>query len=81
MGALKDEMGLESPDAVLCDVSDPDNPRRVTSPAGFVFDPDLDTFNRPPVCDADEDGDDDGVVNEVDTALVDHLEFYLLEGV
>ncbi|ETW99296.1 MAG: hypothetical protein ETSY2_41200 [Candidatus Entotheonella gemina] len=78
VGALKDEMGLESPDPVLCRATDPNNPRRITSPSGFVFDPDLDTFNRPPVCDAHEDGDDDGVVNEVDPALVDHMEFYLL---
>lgn len=78
VGALKDEMGLESPDSILCLATDPSNPRRVTSPSGLVFDPALDTLNRPPVCDANEDGDEDGVVNEVDPALVDHLEFYLL---
>ncbi len=78
VGAFKDEMGLESPDPVLCTATDPDDAQAVTSPAGFVFDPDLDTFNRPPVCDDDEDGDADDVVNEIDPALVDHLEFYLL---
>ena len=46
--------------------------------SGFVFDPALDTIERPPVCDASEDGDQDGVINELDVALLDHLEFYLL---
>ena len=40
--------------------------------------PILDTFERPPVCDVAEDADNDGVVNEIDPALIDHLEFYLL---
>ncbi len=78
VGAFKDEMGLESPDPVLCTATRADNARRVTSPSGFVFDPDLDSFNRPPVCSANADGDRDGVVNEIDPSLVDHLEFYLL---
>jgi hypothetical protein len=78
IGAFKDEMGLEASDPVLCAVTDPDNPQRVISPAGFVFDPDLDTFQRPPVCDAAADSDEDGVVNEIDPALVDYMEFYLL---
>lgn len=78
IGAFKDEMGLQSPDPVLCAVTDPYHPQRVVSPAGFVFDPSLDTFERPPVCDAGQDGDQDGVVNEIDPALVDHMELYLL---
>jgi hypothetical protein len=44
----------------------------------MVFDPSLDNLERPPVCDPDQDGDSDGVVNEIDAALVDHMEFYLL---
>jgi len=44
----------------------------------MVFDPALDTFERPPVCSATADGDGDGVSNEIDTAGVDYLEFYLL---
>jgi hypothetical protein len=71
-------MGLEAPDDVLCAVTDPARPERRVSPSGFVFDPAADRFERPPVCDASLDGDDDGVVNEIDTALVDHMEFYLL---
>lgn len=37
-----------------------------------------DSFERPPVCDSDADPDKDGVVNEIDPAIIDHLEFYLL---
>ena len=71
-------MGLESPDSVLCQITDPNFPVKVISPAGFIFDPSKDTFERPPVCGIDEDGDNDGLVNEIDTALIDHMEFYLL---
>lgn len=78
IGAFKDEMGMQAPDPVLCLATDPDNPEAVTSPSGFEFDPEKDTFERPPVCDASEDADNDGVVNEIDPALVDHMEFYLL---
>ncbi len=78
VGAFKDEMGLESPDPVLCKATDSDDPQRVSSPAGFVFDPALDMVQRPPVCEAKTDGDDDGVTNEVAPALIDHMEFYLL---
>ncbi len=78
IGAFKAEMGLEAFDPILCDVTDPTAPQARTSPAGFSYDPALDTFERPPVCNAALDGDGDGVVNEVDAALVDHMEFYLL---
>jgi hypothetical protein len=78
VGAFKDEMGLEAPDPDLCQATDPVNPVKTTSPAGMVFDPKLDKIKRPPVCKANEDGDGDGVVNEIDTALLDYMEFYLL---
>ena len=78
IGAFKAEMGLEANDAILCAVTDPNNPQTRTTPAGFVFDPSKDLYERPPVCDVDEDGDNDGVRNEIDMALVDHMEFYLL---
>jgi hypothetical protein len=78
IGGFKAEMGLQAPDAILCAVTDPVNPQRMISPAGFVFDPAQDTFERPPVCEVSEDGDGDGVVNEIDPALIDYLEFYLL---
>lgn len=78
VGAFKDEMGMEAPDPILCTATDPSNPQTVTSPAGMVFDPELDDIARPPVCSSDDDGDGDNVINEVDPALVDHMEFYLL---
>lgn len=78
VGAFKDEMGLQAPDPVLCAVTDPNNPQTMVSPAGFVFNPTLDDFERPPVCSASADGDGDGITNEIDPALVDHMEFYLL---
>lgn len=78
IGAFKAEMGMEVADPVLCAATDPNNPQTVVSPAGFVFNPELDDFERPPVCDPNVDGDGDGVTNEVHPALVDHIEFYLL---
>ncbi len=78
VGAFKDEMGLESPDNILCQATDPVNAVVATSSAGMVFDPALDMIVRPPVCDPREDGDFDLVANEIDPAVVDHMEFYLL---
>jgi hypothetical protein len=78
VGAFKAEMGLEVPDPDLCAATDPVNPVVVTTPAGMVLDPALDRIERPAVCDATVDHDGDGVVDEVDPALVDYLEFYLL---
>jgi hypothetical protein len=78
VGAFKDEMGLESPDPVLCAATDPHNPIVTSSPSGMMFDPAMDTVVRPAVCAPGIDGDSDGVVNEIDPALVDYMEFYLL---
>lgn len=78
IGAFSAEMGMEAWDPVLCAATDPVNPVLAESPAGFVFDPAIDSFERPPLCDSRTDGDQDGVVSEIDPALVDHLEFYLL---
>jgi Di-haem oxidoreductase, putative peroxidase len=78
VGAFKDEMGLESPDPVLCAASDPVGSVRMTTPSGLVLDPALDRIKRPAVCGASTDGDADGVSNELDPALLDHMEFYLL---
>jgi hypothetical protein len=66
---LHNEMGLE-------DSSDPDilsasNGARVVTPSGMVLDGSLDKLGPPPPADV-ENG------NEIDPALVDHLEFYLL---
>lgn len=78
IGAFNDEMGLQAWDPVLCAVTDPEDPQARTSPAGFNYDPSVDAFNRPPACDSREDPDNDGIAGEIDPALVDHLEFYLL---
>ena len=77
IGAFNAEMGMQAADPVLCAVTDPSNPRAATSPAGFHFDPGLDRFERPPGCDR-SDPDGDGVRDEIDPAVIDHLEFYLL---
>jgi di-heme oxidoreductase (putative peroxidase) len=78
VGAFNDEMGLQSPDPVLCAASDPVHPVRSVSPTGMVFDPALDVVKRPPTCDATEDADHDGVADELDPALLDYTEMYLL---
>ncbi len=78
IGAFNDEMGLQAWDPVLCSATDPANPQLAVSPAGFVFDPALDSIERPKVCDPESDADGDLISNEIDPALVDHLEFYLL---
>ncbi|MFT6863672.1 MAG: hypothetical protein ACJAVK_002233 [Akkermansiaceae bacterium] len=75
VGALKDEMGLESPDPDLLAASKGDT---VVTPSGLVLDGKTDTIHAPPVATRGEDGDGDGLANEIDTAVVDHLEFYLL---
>src|SRR5262252_2639294 len=69
VGALHAEMGLEAS-------SDPDLTAakaggRVVTPSGMVLDGSKDKVEGPPAPD-DHNG------NEVDPALVDHLEFYLL---
>ena len=78
IGAMNAEMGLQAWDPVLCAVTDPEAPVAAQSPSGFTYDPALDTFERPPVCDDLADADSDGVSGELDPALIDHLEFYLL---
>jgi Di-haem oxidoreductase, putative peroxidase len=69
VGALHKEMGLEAS-------SDPDlltasRGGRVVTPSGMVLDGSKDTISPPPAPDA-QNG------NEIDPALVDYLEFYLL---
>jgi hypothetical protein len=75
VGALNNEMGLEAADPDLLAAS---QGGRVVTPAGMVLDGTADDLEPPPVSDPSEDGDDDGVVDEVDPALVDYMEFYLL---
>jgi Di-haem oxidoreductase, putative peroxidase len=78
VGAFKDEMGLESVDPILCAASDPNQPIKTASAAGLVFDPAPDKIKRPPTCAKTNDNGGDGVTNEIDAALLDYMEFYLL---
>ena len=75
VGAFNAEMGLESPDPVLLAAR---AGRRVVTPAGMVLDGSKDTIEGPPVSTDTDDYDGDGVANEIDPAIIDHLEFYLL---
>lgn len=77
IGAFNAEMGLQATDPVLCAATDPGSPIATTSPAGFRYDPKRDHFERPPGCDS-RDPDGDGVADEIAPAVVDYLEFYLL---
>ena len=78
VGALNAEMGLQAWDPIICAATDPVKPQTMTSPSGFKYDPALDKFERPPSCSNAEDPDGDGHAGEIDPALVDYLEFYLL---
>ncbi len=75
VGALNAEMGLEAADPDLLAASQGQD---VITPAGMHLTGSLDAIEVPPVQSATHDGDADGVVNEIDPSLVDHLEFYLL---
>ncbi len=69
VGALHAEMGMEActdPDLTLASAGG-----RVVTPSGMVLDGSLDRIEAPPPCDSDNG-------NEIDPALVDFLEFYLL---
>jgi mono/diheme cytochrome c family protein len=69
VGALHNEMGLEaSADPDLLTAS---SGGRVVTPSGMVLDGSKDKISAPPAPDA-ENG------NEIDPAIADHLEFYLL---
>ncbi len=69
VGALHKEMGLEVNDPDLAAAS---AGRKVVTPAGMVLDGTQDKIDAPPAADA-QTGQ-----YEVDPAIVDHLEFYLL---
>jgi di-heme oxidoreductase (putative peroxidase) len=69
VGALHNEMGMEAssdPDLLMASAGG-----RVVTPSGMVLDGSLDKISPPPAQDS-QNG------NEVDPAIVDHLEFYLL---
>ena len=66
--AFHNELGLNTNDPDLIAAS---RGARIVTPAGMVLDGTKDRIQPPPV-------PNPGTGNEVDTALVDHLEFYLL---
>ena len=75
VGALHNELGMEVHDPDLRIAS---KGGRVVTPSGMVLDGSQDRIEAPPVNSAADDGDGDGVTNEVPPSLVDYLEFYLL---
>lgn len=75
VGAFNAEMGLEAPDPELHAAA---GGARFVTPGGMVLDGGVDTLERPPVLNEGDDSDNDGVVNEIPTSLVDFMEFYLL---
>jgi hypothetical protein len=75
VGALNAEMGLEAPDPDLLAAS---GGGVVTTPSGMVLDGTTDAIEAPPVSSPTQDGDGDGVTNEVPTSVVDYMEYYLL---
>jgi len=75
VGAFNAEMGLECPDP---DTYAASHGGVVTTPSGMVLDGTQDSIEAPPVSSVGEDSDGDGIANEIDVAVVDHMEFYLL---
>ena len=75
VGAFNAEMGLEAVDQELRAAA---AGARFTTPSGMVLDGGLDTLESPPTSGVNDDPDNDGVVNEIPTSLVDIMEFYLL---
>lgn len=75
VGALNNEMGLQAVDPCLAGAVDGE---RCITPSGMVLDGAADAIEPPRVADELDDADADGIANEIPTALVDYLEFYLL---
>ena len=75
VGAFNAEMGLESPDSDLLAAS---SGQDVVTPSGMVLSGSQDQIEAPPASNPFEDPDGDGVADEIPVAIVDHMEFYLL---
>jgi hypothetical protein len=75
LGALQNEMGIQAVDSDLARAA---AGGRVVTPAGMVIDGSIDRLDLPPAADARIDPDADGVVNEAPQAVIDYMEFYLL---
>jgi Di-haem oxidoreductase, putative peroxidase len=75
VGAFQTEMGLQPPDPDLLAAS---MGADVTTPSGMVLSGSTDEVGVPLAHTPAQDPDDDKIKNEIDTALVDFVEFYLL---
>ena len=75
VGAFNDEMGMQAVDPVLARAA---SGQRVVSLSGMVFDGSKDLIQQPLAKTESDDPDNDGIRNELPTALVDYMEFYLL---
>jgi CxxC motif-containing protein (DUF1111 family) len=68
-------MGIDAVDPLLAQAA---NGGQITTPSGMVLDGRLDRVEHPPASCPGQDSDGDGVLNELPQALVDYMEFYLL---
>ncbi len=75
VGAFNAEMGIEASDPLLHAAA---SGARVVTPSGMLLDGSLDVIETPPAINEADDPDRDGMRDELPTALVDHMEFYLL---
>jgi hypothetical protein len=75
VGAFKAEMGLEAFDLCLSQAA---QGGECVTPSGMALDGGQDKIEAPPISSVTEDGDGDGIKNEMDVALIDFMEFYLL---
>jgi cytochrome c peroxidase len=74
VGAFNDEMGLQAVDPLTARAAAGE---RVVTPTGMVLDGSLDLVKRSAASFPADDPDNDGIRNEIPTALVDYMEFYL----
>jgi len=74
-GALNAEMGLEAfdPDLIAASMG-----KDVVTPSGMMLSGSQDKVGPSVASSQSDDPDQDGVMNEIDVAVLDHLEFYLL---
>jgi len=68
-------MGLQSADP---DVLAASKGADITTPSGMLLSGSIDTISAPPAISVNDDPDGDSVFDEIPTAVVDHMEFYLL---
>jgi mono/diheme cytochrome c family protein len=76
VGAFNAEMGVQGFDPDLQNAAV--NNQVVTTPSGMVLDGANDDIEAPPVSSVNQDGDGDGIANELPQSLIDFTEFYLL---